>query len=447
MSQDGTSVPKAVGIVADDLTGAIDTAGVFAARGLRTMVSLQPQPPEARSTPAVLCYNTQTRNLAAPDTIGPVRLATRQLVRQGYPRLLKKIDSTLRGHVGPETTAMLDESGARYAFVAPAFPEMGRTQRDGLLYVGDVPLDQAQEGNDPFSELDSPSVVELLRRQTVLKVGLVHLSAVDSGEAAIEARTRALIGEGCTVVAFDAARAEHLASIEAVLSRSYPGGLLVGSAGLATAMAARAATGAHSRREPGPRRQATGPIVLVSGSLNAATLAQLERVRMLPGVRTVTMDAATILGSGAAQDITRRRVIDEASAALQRGQEVCLHWRPTPLGPAEVASGDGLLQSSRRLNLYLQELVAGLLKSASYGGLVLVGGDTAHSVLMGLRAKGIALETEILPGISMGIVTGGDADTKPVATKAGGFGDEDTLVRVIEYLRETGVERERRTGA
>ena len=76
-----------------------------------------------------------------------------------------------------------------------------------------------------------------------------------------------------------------------------------------------------------------------------------------------------------------------------------------------------------------------------------VGGDTAHSVLIGLRAKGIVLETEIVPGISMGIVTSGDGDAKPVAATAGGFGDEDALVRVIEYLRETGVEQKRRSGA
>ena len=83
----------------------------------------------------------------------------------------------------------------------------------------------------------------------------------------------------------------------------------------------------------------------------------------MPGVRTVTMDAATILESGAAPDITRRSAIDEANAALQRGQAVCLHWCPTPLDSAEVATDDGLLQSSRRLNLYLQGMVASLLKT------------------------------------------------------------------------------------
>ena len=67
---------------------------------------------------------------------------------------------------------------------------------------------------------------------------------------------------------------------------------------------------------------------------------------------------------------------------------------------------------------------------------MLVGGDTAYSVLTGLKADSIAMKTEVQPGISIGAVVGGEASSKLVVTKAGGFGDDDTLVRVCRYLRE-----------
>ena len=147
-----------------------------------------------------------------------MRRATRLLGRHGYTRLFKKVDSTLRGHIGLEVSAMLAESGAPWAFVAPAFPAMGRTQRDGLLYVGGRPLAQSQEGTDPFSETRSDSVVAMLRDPTALSVGLVDLAAVDDGEAGMESRIRALIAAGCRVMAFDALSQEHLARIAAVLA-------------------------------------------------------------------------------------------------------------------------------------------------------------------------------------------------------------------------------------
>ncbi len=426
---------RVLGIVADDLTGSIDTGGGFAAKGLRTVLSVSPLPQTDVAPPEVLCYNTQTRNLDASEAVKPVRQAAQLLIRQGYPRLYKKIDSTLRGHVGLELSTMLDESGAPNAFVAPAFPDMGRTQRDGLLYVGDLPLAHVQEGNDPFGKLTSPSVVELLRQQTGLRVGLVGLSSVEIGETDIEKQVRALSEQGCTVVAFDALCNEHLARIEAVLARTYPNGLLVGSAGLASAMAARIGRKGHDLRRTREPKAADGPLVLVSGSLNRTTLAQLQHLETARPVYTVHLDASSILGSDGRRYAEGQRALREARAALDHGEDICLRWRRTQLGEAEVVPQDEFVKRSRVLNTFLKGLVGNILDGAHYAGLVLVGGDTAHSVLTGLRAEGVRLDTEILPGISMGTIVGGDADSKTVVAKAGGFGAEDALVRVVEYLR------------
>lgn len=425
-----------LGIVADDLTGAVDTAGSLGAKGLESAVSLRLADDLAVQTPPeVLCYNTQTRNLAPSEVAPPVRRATRLLVRHGYPRLFKKVDSTLRGHIGLEVSAMMAESGAPWAFVAPAFPTMGRTQRDGLLYVGGRPLKQAQEGSDPLSRFGSPSVVELLREQTAQPVGLVDLAAVDDGEAEIESRIRALIAVGCTVMAFDALSQEHLARIDAVLARRYPDGLLVGSAGLASAMAARVGKTGRGTRGGRPPGVTGGHTLLVSGSLNSTTLAQLDRVRAMPHIRTIAMDTNAILGSPAGRNAERRRARLEACAALERGEDVCLIWGTPDAAQAEGVTPGEFRESSLRLNSFVQEVTRGILKGAETGGLALVGGDTAHAVLTGLRAREIVLETEVLPGISMGRIVGGSADSRAVVAKAGGFGPADALVRVIEFLR------------
>jgi D-threonate/D-erythronate kinase len=65
----------------------------------------------------------------------------------------------------------------------------------------------------------------------------------------------------------------------------------------------------------------------------------------------------------------------------------------------------------------------------------LIGGDGARETLKQLGASGIRIVDSLLEGIPLGLVVGGAADGTPVFTKAGGFGDEDALVRVVERMK------------
>ena len=156
----------AIGIVADDLTGAMDTAGAFASRGFDTTVVVSSEAPADGYDSRVLCFNTHSRNLPAHGAAEQVGRATNLLMKLGYNRLYKKIDSTMRGQVGAELIAIRNVSGARYAFVCPAFPLTGRTVRQGNLYVGDSPVASTPAGLDALNQVDTASIVELLKHQT-----------------------------------------------------------------------------------------------------------------------------------------------------------------------------------------------------------------------------------------------------------------------------------------
>ena len=66
--------------------------------------------------------------------------------------------------------------------------------------------------------------------------------------------------------------------------------------------------------------------------------------------------------------------------------------------------------------------------------LILTGGDTALGVLQLLDYEGIELEEELLEGIVRGNLRGGPWDGLTIVTKAGAFGKEDALVRIVERL-------------
>ena len=51
-------------------------------------------------------------------------------------------------------------------------------------------------------------------------------------------------------------------------------------------------------------------------------------------------------------------------------------------------------------------------------------------------ASGIRMLGEVLPGIPYGQWIGGLLNKQPVVTKAGGFGQADTLITATEFLRK-----------
>ena len=82
-------------------------------------------------------------------------------------------------------------------------------------------------------------------------------------------------------------------------------------------------------------------------------------------------------------------------------------------------------------------LVAGLASQLAghaslLGGLVATGGETAAAVLRAFGVTALELVTEVEPGLPLSLASG--AWRGPVVTKAGTFGDADSLVRAVEAL-------------
>ena len=70
------------------------------------------------------------------------------------------------------------------------------------------------------------------------------------------------------------------------------------------------------------------------------------------------------------------------------------------------------------------------------GALAATGGETAAALLTRFGVDGIQLHAEIEPGVCLGLTLG--AVSIPVVTKAGAFGDEDSLTRIAARLRHIG---------
>ena len=118
-----------VGIIADDLTGANDTALQFHNSGANTKILLNNEISLDPKTDAdVWALSTESRNLTIDNAIEALQ-KTVNLIKErfSFNYIYKKIDSTLRGHIAIETLLVLEMLEYDAAIIIPAFPQEGRT--------------------------------------------------------------------------------------------------------------------------------------------------------------------------------------------------------------------------------------------------------------------------------------------------------------------------------
>ena len=247
--------PK-VQIIADDLTGALDVAGPFAARGHTTFVVVKDDgcAPDQFAGAAVLSINSASRHLAAGAAAARVRSIGERLCAPAGEICIKKIDSTLRGNVAAETLAFMHALGRANAVVVPAFPAQGRTVAGGVVHVDGVPLPQTGFARDALSPPPLVPLDQVFR--TAAPQAQVERVGTDGPFELMRS------GEGMRVFVVDSASQEDLVRTIQALDGRLGQCVLVGSAGIAGAVATTCLPQATAPERP----RATGPILLAIGS-------------------------------------------------------------------------------------------------------------------------------------------------------------------------------------
>ena len=211
-------------IIADDLTGACDSAAAFLGRAERVRVLLHPSGVSAEAG-TVTAFSTESRNVSSAEAVGVIERTPATIQdRKGNEIIFKKIDSAGRGHVALETMAALRVWGGALALVAPAFPSAGRTVSNGVLHVRDS---AQQDASVDLGALFGSQCRDLVE---VLPVG---------AEEELERAIRNALGHGRRVLLCDA---ETQVDLDRLVSAGYRVGqpiLWTGSAGLAFALASR----------------------------------------------------------------------------------------------------------------------------------------------------------------------------------------------------------------
>ncbi len=401
-------------ILADDLTGAADSAARCHHAGLAAHVALRvaagPLPVGA------LAFTTDSRYLTAAAAAEQVRYvltmfsgpqAAHLPINQESPtnQWYKKIDSTLRGNIGAELDAMLEiltPPGAQpCAVICPAFPAQGRGLVDGYLVY-------AQAAARP---LHLPTI---LSSQTTRPVRLIPLAAVRAGVTQLTATLLHAQRQGTQIFVIDALRDDDLTTLLAAAQSVLAHALFCGSAGLIEPLArtyARQTPAAQAN--PQASVQVRKPILAVIGSGSDMAHRQLAALRQREQARCVELQP----------DLSSTMTLRDLTTPLT---DWVIHLpqpaEQTPLeGPAARAFVDRLTQVAIDWIQWLQPQT-----------LLIVGGDTTVYLLRALGIQQLTIVSELMPGIPLSV--GRDARGHPwhIITKAGNFGDEATLVHLFQ---------------
>ncbi len=397
-----------IGIIADDLTSAADGGAPFARVGHRVFVGFggDALPPSLEGDVVALDMNSRAFATTAASSLAAEaghRLRPAQV-------LLKTMDSTLRGHVGAEVAAVLLASGRRVALVAPAFPAAGRTTQGGVQRVDGVPVHRTSFAYDPRHPVGVSHMADLFRG-----TGLEPVVEVATADIRDPGRLHRALSAAQVVVA-DAGTDADLDTLVAAAGAS-DGVLWVGSPGIAQALARAYPTKRTALWASPP--QARSPLVLV-GSLHSASDAQIGALTAGVGASAVEIDPARVTSGAYGAEI--ERICTACAGVARKGGQVVVRSAPTTIRNAQEAIASALGEVARRL-----------VTQGVADGLIATGGDTARAAARALGAEGLRLLSEPEPGVALGMLNG--PHPVPIITKAGGFGDAGTLVRLCAALR------------
>jgi uncharacterized protein YgbK (DUF1537 family) len=402
-------------IIADDLTGAMDSSGYFANLGFDTRVILKPGKTD---TADVMVVSTDSRGDGAILASGKVRAAAKSL--KGM-MVYKKIDSTLRGNIAAEIASVMEELAYEKTIVAPAFPAMGRITENDILLVKSVPVAETPFASDPISPVTESSISRRFEQLSGYRVGLITLTSIKQGAKYL---CREINRRPENILICDTkeeAELKIIAAASALARRRY---LLCGSGGLARELYI------FLKKTPTsigalPKGKKSDPALLVVGSRHPLSAHQLQEAHLSLHLPITKLEIES-LDNDVIDAEYFKRIVTETVDILHKGKSLAL-----TLALSKYESN-----SSRRLPIILAELAANVLAKQNLNGLFLCGGDTAAAVCRRLEVAAIRVGGEVEPGIPWGLITGGMADGVRIITKAGGFGSEKAIVKSMTYLEE-----------
>lgn len=410
-------------VIADDLTGALDTGVQFSQEGISTIVIMDTIDSLEiyYNTYDVVVIDSETRHISPKDAYRIIFDIVRVAKALQVSCIYKKTDSTLRGNLGSELTALLDASEESALPFIPAYPKNGRITRGGVQYLDGIPLAQSVAGRDPYNPVVHSFIPDILLANGSAEICLVPFGAE--------------IPDFDGILLFDAETEDQIFAVGHRLSKRSKLRVIAGCAGFASLLPSLLCL--QHRSVPSLQRQKG--VLIVSGSANPVSIDQVNAIN--EGqifLHTLTIDQKvqrdywnTTQGQKDLVTLTYHMLNYSCLIirALDKKDNLC-DIRDIP--DSDMRSEEDL---RKRICENIGELVKQLVLLQKIGNLIVIGGDTFAGILKAFSIQLLIPVCEIAPGVAVSILAI-DTGTINIVSKSGSFGTDEVLLKVLSYLAE-----------
>lgn len=422
-------------IIADDLTGANATSVLLAREGFKaaTFLNLNKYNSEENKSLNVVSISTDSRAIEKKDAYEQVKSVVDFFKDEDVKLFAKRIDSTLRGNIGTEISAILDSlSDDTYAVMVPSFPASGRVCIGGYLMVNQVPLEKTDVAKDPKTPVFTSKVTTLLEQQMEQKIGFVDLDKVLKGVETIEYSVLNELENGCKVVIIDATTDEDISRIAKAV-KNIDRNVISVDPGPFTSALAQEIIGE-------PNVELGQKVMLTVGSVSNLTRKQIEELKLKHSPLLVEVNARKLIYDETNEDEINR-IVDELFKNISSYDiigVITTSKEEEILNLEEIAKDLNISEDdvSQRISSGLAEITSKILDKTDslIGGLFTSGGDVTVAVCHALGSAGIEVKDEVLPLAVYGRIIKGNYNNMPIITKGGLIGNEKALIKCIDYL-------------
>lgn len=432
-------ISNLVGIIADDLTGANDTALQFKKCNAKTKILLDYSiPPENDLSTEIWAISTESRNISAEQAEARMLETIENLNKNlNLEYFYKKIDSTLRGNIARETLTMVKTLNYDAAIIIPAFPSEGRITVGGYHLSKGTPIGRTEMARDPHSPITESYVPSLFKNQ--LKedeqnmVGLIGLKTIMNGAGPILIKINELIKEGKKLIIADSASAVDIEQVVLAINKSNYKILPAGTAATGSILAKLWLPEDDITEKNEQIIMPQMPNLIISGSatqINSNQIEQLDKTYDFDNIHTLPLTVEMVL-NGINDDF-----VNDIVSQLSSGDTVVIHSSKL-LENFDGFSDDSLRGELSRANLaskitdYLAELTKAITDKIKVL-LITLGGETSYKCCNAISAKELIMKDEVAPAIALCV----DYKNQWIITKSGNLGNPKTLIEILKYIEK-----------
>jgi 2-keto-3-deoxygluconate permease len=423
----GSAIKDKVIIVSDDFTGSNDTGVQFSKRNFKSIVITNPDHiSRSLKDCDVLVVDTESRS-DNKETAYRKTYKTGEIIKKNNIKYIyKKLDSTFRGNIGAEISGLMDSLSIKHAIIVPAFPSYGRCTRDGHVYVNGILLSETEFANDPKTPVRESYIPKIISEQTDKITEVIRYKDLVAGKQNLIQRVQQHIKNGIPLIIIDAQSDDDLDLIASAITSVKEKILFVGSPGLAE----------YLSKYLDIRKEKKSNII-IAGSVSEVTRRQIEYAKENSPVKIIDVEVGRLFTRERNKE--KQRIKDLIKRSSLTGEDIIIRSAPNKESVNKSIEegrryGFNNFKVSETIADFLGEISRYIIQEIKINGILFTGGDTAIKAARCLNISGTVIKDEILPGIPYGYFAGDQYKNIVIVSKAGGFGAENAICKVLTFL-------------